>query len=338
MISRKVSLGILGIAAAAAVGVALLVANQSATASPSSSRAAETVRYVPENLFGVTFVNGNAGWVSGYYGTVLQTADGGDTWVRRPLLQNDLIRRIRFLDDHRGWLVTHRGRILYTQDGGSNWVVQHEVSGVFLRDIFMVDGASGWAVGHDQTILVTTNGGKKWDIQPVTHDTQDPPRLNGVAAYDSQHAIVVGEFGFIARTQDGGRTWTTVRSPLSITYTAVALSGDHAVAVGLNGAAVFIPKVGEPSVIATGSDAHLFDVALDASGNGFAVGAGSAFKVSGDVMTPAKIDLKQGADLVWLGGVGLLPGNSAVAAGSHGLMLRYQPSTNSFEPLSDWTK
>lgn len=338
MLPRRVLLGAVGIAAAAVVATALLVTNQSATASPSASRATETVRYVPENLFGVTFVNGKAGWVSGYYGTILQTADGGDTWVRRPLPQNDLVRRIQFIDDHRGWLVTHRGRILYTQDGGSNWVVQQEVPGVYLRDIFMVDGASGWVVGHDQTILATTNGGKKWDIQPIVHDTQDLPRLNGVAAYDSQHAVIVGEFGFIARTQDGGRTWTSVRSPSSITYTAVAVSGDHAVAVGLSGAAVLIPKIGEPSVIDTGSDAHLFDVALDASGNGFAVGAGSAFKVSGDVMTPVKIDLKQGADLVWLGGVGLSPSNSAIAAGSRGLLLRYQASTNSFEPLSDWTK
>lgn len=339
MVSRKVALGALGIIAAVMASlVAITLVNQSATASPSSSRAAEAVRYVPENLFGVAFVNGKAGWVSGYYGTILQTSDGGDAWVRRPLPQNDLIRRIKFIDDHRGWLVTHRGRILYTSDGGSNWVVQHEIPGVYLRDIFMVDSTFGWAVGHDQTILFTSNGGRKWDIQSIAHETQDLPRLNGVAAYDSQNAVVVGEFGFIARTQDGGQTWSLVRSPLSVAFTAVAVAGDHAVAVGLDGAAVFIPKVGEPSVMSAGSGSHLFDIALDGSGSGFAVGAGSAFKVSGAVMAPVKIDLKQGADLVWLGGVGLLPGNGAVAVGSHGLMLRYQARTNTFEPLSDWTK
>ena len=194
----KIRAGVL--AAIGAGAVALVIAGKPAVSTnpapaTMADRAPGYVRYVPDNLFAVSFRGANNGWAAGYYGTLLQTTDGGKSWVRRPLKSNDLIRRVRFLNDREGWAVGHRGNIFHTEDGGSNWTVQHQVPDVYLRDIAMVDSENGWAVGHKKTILRTTDGGRNWTPQTFAHTTQDPPRLNGVAAYDAMNAVAVGEFG-----------------------------------------------------------------------------------------------------------------------------------------------
>lgn len=296
------------------------------------------VRFVPDNLFGVSVIQSGYGWAAGYYGTLLKTTDDGGKWTKYQLPVNDLIRRIRFLDDRIGWAVSHRGRILFTQDGGSDWIVQHEVPGIYLRDIVMVDRENGWSVGNSKTILHTTDGGKTWSPQTFAHWTQDLPNLNGVAAFDAMNAIVVGEFGVIIRTTDGGVTWTRVQGSLQKTYTAVAVAGDHAIAVGLDGALAYIPREGDAKPLPAPLPRHLFDIALDQEGNGFIVGAGCAFRISGEFLTPIKIDVPKGADLTWLGGVSLSPDGRAIAVGSRGLVVAYDLHTNTFEKMADWTK
>jgi photosystem II stability/assembly factor-like uncharacterized protein len=303
---------------------------------------APELRYEPDNLFGVSFVDDQQGWVSGYYGTILQTNTGGVHWVRRPMRENDLVRRIRFLGDRSGWAVTNRGRILATSDGGTTWRKMHEVPGIYLRDLTMLNRERGWevgwAVGHDKTVLHTTDGGKSWQTQTIAQQSQDPPRLNGIAAYDADNAVLVGEFGTIAKTHDGGEHWSVIPSPLNTTFTAVAVSADHAIAVGIGGAMVRIPKQDQPvTVIATPTPQAMFDVALSPDGNGVAVGAGVAYRITGSGIGRVAFDVPGGPDLIWLGGVTLLPDGAAVAVGVHGVILKLEPGADRFGPLPDWT-
>lgn len=328
-------LGSVGVAlAAAAVAVTMPHSEQEQQA-----RAANYTRYVPDNLFGVSFVSARDGWAAGHYGTLLQTNNGGLSWLRRPLGHPDLLRRVRFLDSRTGWTVSHRGKILFTEDGGSNWVVQHDMPGVYLRDIWMADRDHGWAVGHAKTILRTTDGGHSWSAQTYAHQTQDRPRLNGVAAYDGNHAIVVGEFGTIVETRDGGATWKQLPSPVEATYTAVAVSRDRAIAVGIGGAIVSIPRNGgAPTIMSAPAPLTLLDVALDGNGDGFAAGTGIIYRIAGEGVTPVKANTKGGADLAWWGGIALLPGGRAITVGAQGLMAMFDPARREFVALPDWTK
>lgn len=295
------------------------------------------VRFVPDNLFAVSFTSARNGWAAGYYGTFLQTKDGGQSWIRRPIAGNDLIRRARFIDDRTGWAVSHRGKILFTSDGGEKWTVQHDAPGIYLRDVFMLDSQTGWVVGHAKTILHTVDGGRTWTPQTFAHSTQDPPRLNAIAAFDAMNAIAVGEFGTLIRTSDGGNSWSPIAAPAQTTYTAIAVAGDHAIAVGLTGVIISIPRSGGPAkLIPTPAPLHLLDVTLDAAGNGFAVGTGIAYRIAGETVTPIKLDAPQGADLIWLGGVDIPPGGTAIAVGAGGLMMRYDPAANSFKPMRNW--
>jgi hypothetical protein len=119
----------------------------------------------------------------------------------------------------------------------------------------------------------------------------------------------------------------------------VAAAGDHAIAVGLTGYLTYIPRDGgAPKVIPTPAPLHVLDVALDLAGNGFAVGVGCAYRISGDTVTPVKIDVPQGADQVWFGGVTLLPNGRAVTVGLRGMMASYDPGKQAFAAMADWSK
>jgi len=196
-------------------------------------------RFWPDNLFAVEFVDDNTGFIAGYSGSFLRTTDAGKSWSFYYIGENELIRRISFVDADNGWAVGHRGAIFHTEDGGKTWVVQHRVKNTYMRDIDFADANNGWAVGHDANIWHTSDAGKTWQQQELLGFLgRDIPRLHGIFAKDKNTAILVGEFGVIAHTENGGQTWLLTPTESSITYLAVAGNDELAYVVGLDGTVV----------------------------------------------------------------------------------------------------
>ena len=219
----------------------------------------DRVRFIPDNLFSVDFVDKSHGWAAGYYGTILKTKDGGKNWTHISLSNTDLIRRIQFLDKDYGWLVTHRGRIMSSDDGGTTWKTRYsEDNQINLRNIKFLGNRVGWAVGHEGTILYTNDGGKTWVNQSLSNFTgRDLPRLNGLTILSEKRAMLAGEFGVIAETLDSGKTWTIISPPdIKATFTEIEQVGNSVLAVGLDGVVAQIhfdkidmltsPKGGKP--------------------------------------------------------------------------------------------
>lgn len=88
----------------------------------------------PKGRFhGVHFIDGNTGWVVGYFST---TTGGGHTL---------------------------RGVIYRTTDGGQNWTEQRSRIGTFadkqFNDVFFVDANTGIVVGDKGVVLRTESAG-----------------------------------------------------------------------------------------------------------------------------------------------------------------------------------
>ena len=195
-------------------------------------------RFWPDNLFAVEFVNETTGFVAGYSGTILRTKDAGQNWDALYVGRNELIRRLSFINGKEGWAIGHRGSIFHSKNSASTWKVQHQISGVYLRDVTFIDKNHGWVVGHDATILRTDDGGNSWHKQSLSgYIGRDVPRLHGVYAIDADNAIVVGEFGLVAHTQNAGELWTVTPAENTITWLAIDGSGDAIYVVGLDGSA-----------------------------------------------------------------------------------------------------
>ena len=294
-------------------------------------------RLVPDNLYGVDFGDSDHGIATGYFGTILRTSDGGQHWVRINSTTQELIRRVDMVSASKAWAIGHRGSILHSHDGGITWVSQKQANATYLRDISFASEKIGWAVGHDATILHTRDGGATWQKQKLSgYKGRDLPRLNGVAALNETSAVLVGEFGVVGLTRDGGENWQLVASGVKSTLTAIGKKGTDAVAVGLDGAALYLSLEGAPVIrrISTGVKQHLFDVAFNKSGQGVAVGQAVLLRMDGDAVVKVVFDESVDLPYLWFHGVHIQDSGEVLAVGLRGSIIKTLSLEHSFREIA----
>ena len=144
------------------------------------------------------------GWAVGPLGRVIQTSDGGATWLHRLLPTDADFNAVYFLNAKIGWVgggfdgharygekLTGKACIWQTTDGGKSW-----------RRLVQIENGRKEAHSHPETVnrLLFKNRREGW---AVTHgSTKKPhPEINGATPT---------EYGRILHTLDGGRTWKQV--------------------------------------------------------------------------------------------------------------------------------
>jgi photosystem II stability/assembly factor-like uncharacterized protein len=158
------------------------------------------------------FVDDQRGWAVGQAGTVLATSDGGVTWAGQPSGTTLDIGRAAFPSATAGWLASEFGELLRTGDGGASW---RRVS-YGRNDFIQALGASSADVAWVTTTLgggfVTRDGGASWrQLEPAPGGTF---RFVLVTADDvwSLPPFIDAQPS-LARSLDGGATWSTVSLP-----------------------------------------------------------------------------------------------------------------------------
>lgn len=71
-----------------------------------------------------------------------------------------------------------------------------------------VDGQVFWAVGNYGKIIKSTDGVGNWEIQSASSEEN----LQAIAAWNKNHAVVVGDHSTVLVTRDGGKTWDVPKS------------------------------------------------------------------------------------------------------------------------------
>jgi len=238
-------------------------------------------------LHAVYFLDQHHGWVAGSAGTLLETADGGQTWNRIHPPTGDTVRDIYFANDHDGWLVCERdlfklktndeprSYLLKTSDGGLSWqrIVPDGIdpNAKLVRAVF-AGSERGWTFGEGGVALVTRDGGASWSRQTL------PTKflLLGGAFSDEQHGWLVGAGATILHTSDGGTTWHNgiVRDGASTRFVATSFVGNRlGWAVGATGR-VFATTDGGRAWFQqrTSVDADLLDVRFIDAAEGWIAG------------------------------------------------------------------
>lgn len=178
---------------------------------------------IADRFYDVEALDAQTALVVGYAGKILRTADGGMTWDVIPSGVDKALYGVDFTDPQNGWICGQSGLILHTTDGGKSWTRQSTPTPVYLFAIDMVSPTEGWAVGDRATTLHTRDGGATWTAGKVTSSeklTEDEallsedPVLYDVQFVDAQTGWVVGEFGNIYHTADGGHSWRTQQETL----------------------------------------------------------------------------------------------------------------------------
>lgn len=128
----------------------------------------------------------------GERGIVLLSDDSGQSWRQARVPVSVSLTAVQFVDAEQGWAVGHMGVILHSADGGETWAKQ--LDGVAAAQLALVSAQQG----HDAKRLKEA----EW----LVADGPDKPFLD-LYFSDRRNGYVVGAYGLILRTADGGDSW-----------------------------------------------------------------------------------------------------------------------------------
>ncbi|NUT89668.1 glycosyl hydrolase [Pseudomonas corrugata] len=185
----------LGRALSAILALTVLLMSGWTTASPRiallDQAALQSAKATHAALLAVTRV-GERLVAVGERGIVLLSDDSGQSWRQARVPVSVSLTAVQFVDDEQGWAVGHMGVVLHSTDGGETWVKQ--LDGVAAAQLALVAAQQGGDAKHVE------------DAERLVADGPDKPFLD-LYFSDRRNGYVVGAYGLILRTVDGGVTW-----------------------------------------------------------------------------------------------------------------------------------
>jgi photosystem II stability/assembly factor-like uncharacterized protein len=167
----------------------------------------------------IFFIDSSIGFAIGS-SEILKTTDGGETWHKSSIEPGASFGAwdIFFPDPLHGWSVgmsnkiTDTGIILKTSDGGETWNVNVPEASATGKGVFFTDSLHGVVVGSNPpffegVVMRTEDGGENWELKYLPCSW-----LNDVVFTDDSTGWAVGDYGFIWRTIDRGKTWNRIES------------------------------------------------------------------------------------------------------------------------------
>ncbi|MFZ0890354.1 MAG: YCF48-related protein [Candidatus Binataceae bacterium] len=145
-------------------------------------------------------------------------AEAGGRHFRRIDIRTDLaVFGIQMVDGENGYLCGQDGLVMRTRDGGRTWERLNSRTKLSIFALSFPDRLHGYLVGDSSLVLSTSNGGEsffKRQLEHIfAHELRDyalpyqDPVLYGVDFINDRKGWVVGEFGRIWKTDNGGRSW-----------------------------------------------------------------------------------------------------------------------------------
>ncbi len=186
-------------------------------------------------LQAISVVDETTVWASGLEGTVVRTADGGQTWTatKVPGANSLQFRDVDAIDGDTAYLLSsgsgESSRIYKTTDGGVSWSLQltNPDSSGFFDCMAFWDSRHGVVYGDavaGSLVILTTTDGEQWDR---VADENLPAALPGEGGFAASGTCLVAfgdSTGWIAtgaastarvlKTTDRGSSWTAYSTPI----------------------------------------------------------------------------------------------------------------------------
>lgn len=198
------------------------------------------------------FIHAKTGWVIGLAGRIYKTTDSAVTWTAQPYVRTKDYYCVRALNADT--LMVGGNRILLrSYNGGATWDSIYGGTAI-IRDIYYLNKDTVFFVATNQ-VYKSTNGGITWVATPSNISSV----LYSICFTSKDTGFVCGSSGRIARTYNGGTTWTQVTVSVSSSADLMAIrfngkvgitvgSGNGEYALTTNGGVSWGNKAAEPSV------------------------------------------------------------------------------------------
>ena len=172
----------------------------------------------------------------GERGFALLSDDAGQTWKSRETPVTRTLTGVAFDDGKVGVAVGHGGSLVRTEDGGETWtqVPMEEAGPDSLLGVVGLGTGRFAAYGAFGLYFDTADGGRTWERRTVI--SEDFDRHISQVLRMGESLLMVAESGVLARSDDGGVTWTALESPYVGSYFGATVLNDGAVlAFGMRG-------------------------------------------------------------------------------------------------------
>lgn len=141
--------------------------------------------------------------------------------------------------------------------------------------------AFGWSVRVALLVVSPTQAmTAPLDVKPLVTGTAHQAYFS--VAVSGRHGVAVGEWGAVATSDDGGKTWTTTHVPTRLALLGVAVAGSHEIAVGQEGLILLREGKGGWRQIASGTKERLLSVSVNTQGQAVVGGAFGTVLYSAD--------------------------------------------------------
>lgn len=177
---------------------------------------ARPTELAPQSLLNDVAVAGDRIVAAGERGHIIYSDDEGQSWTQAEVPVSVTLTGVDFGTESHGWAVGHSGAVLHSSDSGVNWELQ--LDGIRAAELAIASQEDAiadmeerieqapeeekedleWAL--DDLFFRLENMQADLDIGPVN------PFLDVWFENDS-HGFVVGAYGMIYRTTDGGESW-----------------------------------------------------------------------------------------------------------------------------------
>lgn len=196
----------------------------------------------------------------GERGTILYSDDGGKSWVQAQVPVSVSITKLNFPSARLGWAVGHSGVILQSADAGATWTKQLDGRQAAQLVLSAVKQAVS---GNEESQRQLA------EAERLVADGPDKPFFD-VHFFDENNGLVVGAYGLVLATQDGGKSWASwhLRIPNS--------KGKHLYSISTAGTGIYI--AGEQGALFHSGDrlARFEEVKTPYTGTFFGVMSGDA--------------------------------------------------------------
>jgi len=130
----------------------------------------------------------------GERGIVALSDDGGQHWRQALTPTSVTLTAVRFADAKFGWAIGHGGVVLASEDGGEHWVRQLDG-----RQAAQIVLETARAAGQPKAVQ---------DAERMVAEGPDKPLLD-LRLQGQQRLLVVGAYGLVLASEDGGKRWAS---------------------------------------------------------------------------------------------------------------------------------
>lgn len=152
----------------------------------------------------------------GARGHILLSEDKGDSWKQVEVPVSVLLTAVDFADDENGWAVGHGGVILATNDGGYTWSRQFDGNAANQSIIRQAEAAVEALEARLESASEDEAADIEYELEEAQfglEDAQFDAEVGASKPFLDVHFLsrtegfAVGAYGFMFKTDDGGKTW-----------------------------------------------------------------------------------------------------------------------------------